>query len=210
MLKERGDSADIVVESPIFGYTLVADAKVFRMSRTAKNPKDFKINALSGWRKEADFAVLCSPLHQYPKSHSQLYAQALENNVCIISWEHLLFMLKNKVKESSKVTLSPLWDFSRVLSTKTVVADRKRNFINEVNQQFLSIIKGTDTDFNDFLSSQINILRLRGDDEKNYWEKEKDRILKFSKKQAIIELISSMKINEKIKQIEVYIDGLNN
>ena len=32
VLRERADSADVLAESPIHGYTLVADAKAFRMS----------------------------------------------------------------------------------------------------------------------------------------------------------------------------------
>ena len=33
-------------------YSLVADAKAFRLSRTAKNQKDFKVQAMDGlaWR----------------------------------------------------------------------------------------------------------------------------------------------------------------
>ena len=57
VLRERGDSADVIAESIIFGYTLAADAKSFRLSRTAKNQKDFKISALSVWRKDNDYAV---------------------------------------------------------------------------------------------------------------------------------------------------------
>lgn len=53
VLKERGDAADVFAESPIYGYTLVADAKAFRMSRTAKNQKDFKVSALSVWKKDS-------------------------------------------------------------------------------------------------------------------------------------------------------------
>ena len=52
VLRERGDSADVLAESRIHGYTLVADAKSFRMSRTAINQKDFKVAALSGWRRD--------------------------------------------------------------------------------------------------------------------------------------------------------------
>ena len=43
VLKTRGNSADVYAESKIHKYSLVADAKSFRMSRTAKNQKDFKI-----------------------------------------------------------------------------------------------------------------------------------------------------------------------
>ena len=38
-VNERGNSADIIARSN-HGYTLVADAKTFRLSRTAKNQKD--------------------------------------------------------------------------------------------------------------------------------------------------------------------------
>ncbi|MGB6469600.1 MAG: HindIII family type II restriction endonuclease, partial [Candidatus Acidiferrales bacterium] len=40
VLTERADSAD--VEAVAANYSLVADAKAFRLSRTAKNQKDFK------------------------------------------------------------------------------------------------------------------------------------------------------------------------
>lgn len=83
VLRERSDSADVMAESKFFDYTLVADAKAFRLSRTAKNQKDFKVTALSGWRKDNDFAVLCAPYFQYPVKNSQIYSQALENNVCL-------------------------------------------------------------------------------------------------------------------------------
>ena len=80
VLKERGDSADVLAESSIHGYTFVADAKAFRMSRTAKNQKDFKVVVLSGWRKDADYAVLCAPYFQYPSKSGQIYAQAINHN----------------------------------------------------------------------------------------------------------------------------------
>ncbi|MCL1880593.1 MAG: HindIII family type II restriction endonuclease [Oscillospiraceae bacterium] len=47
VLIERADSADVIAESNIHGYTLVADAKAFRLSRTAKNQKDFETLLLS-------------------------------------------------------------------------------------------------------------------------------------------------------------------
>jgi type II restriction enzyme len=75
LIKARANSADAQAESPIHGYTLVADAKAFRMTRTAKNQKDYKIAALSGWRHGSEYAVLCAPFFHYPKTTSQIYAQ---------------------------------------------------------------------------------------------------------------------------------------
>ncbi len=120
VLKERGDSADVQAESIIHGYTLVADAKAFRMSRTAKNQKDFKVVALSGWRKDADYAVLCCPYFQYPTKTSQIYAQALTHNVCLFSWEHLIFLIENGIKESEMLSLASLWGFCNSYSHQYV------------------------------------------------------------------------------------------
>lgn len=100
VLTARGDSADVIAESPIFGYVLVADAKAFRLSRTAKNQKDFKVAALSSWRQDADYAVLCAPYFHYPSQSNQIYAQALQNNVCLLSWEHLIFLVQHKIREN--------------------------------------------------------------------------------------------------------------
>jgi hypothetical protein len=108
VLKERGDSADVLAESPIHGYTLVADAKAFRMSRTAKNQKDFKIAALSGWRKDSEYAVLCSPYFQYPSKNSQIYVQAISHNVCLLSWEHLIFLLEHCIKETQALSFAKI------------------------------------------------------------------------------------------------------
>ena len=48
VLKGRNDVAD--VECVCDRYSFVADAKAFRLSRTAKNQKDFKIQALDNWK----------------------------------------------------------------------------------------------------------------------------------------------------------------
>ncbi|WP_164177134.1 HindIII family type II restriction endonuclease, partial [Streptococcus pneumoniae] len=57
-LEQRGNAGDVIALSKEFNYGLVADAKSFRLSRTAKNQKDFKVKALSEWREDKDYAVL--------------------------------------------------------------------------------------------------------------------------------------------------------
>lgn len=49
VIKERADVADVEA----FGkdYSFVADAKAFRLSRTAKNQKDFKVQAMHRWKR---------------------------------------------------------------------------------------------------------------------------------------------------------------
>ena len=90
VLTERADAAD--VEAVCRDYSFVADAKVFRLSRTAKNQKDFKdfkVQAMDGWKRGKPFAMVVCPLYQLPSKNSQIYEQAAARNVCIFSYSHL-------------------------------------------------------------------------------------------------------------------------
>lgn len=208
VLKERGDSADVLAESSIHGYTLVADAKAFRMSRTAKNQKDFKVVALSGWRQDSDYAVLCSPYFQYPTKSSQIYSQAISHNVCLLSWEHLIFLIENGIKETADTSFSPLWAFCDAYSHEVLCSDMKKCFIPKFNATVLELIGLSDELFVNQLKKQIATISERGNQEKLFWQEEIKRIEHYSREEAISELIKAKKIHEKIAQIDTYIKGL--
>lgn len=208
VLKERGDSADVLVESPIYGYTLVADAKAFRMSRTAKNQKDFKVVALSGWRKDSEYAVLCSPYFQYPSKSSQIYSQAIDHNVCLLSWEHLIFLIENGIKETTDFSFSPLWAFCDTYSHEVLHSDMKKCFISQFNATLLKLIELSNELLVNQLKRQIVTISERGNQEKLFWQEEIKKIECYSREEAISELIKAKKIHEKIVQIDTYIKGL--
>lgn len=208
VLRERGDSADVLAESPIHGYTLVADAKAFRMSRTAKNQKDFKVVALSGWRRDAEYAVLCSPYFQYPLNTSQIYTQAIQNNVCLFSWEHFIFLIRNGVKETVKLDLSGIWGFCDQYSHKIPCSDMKKCFLKPLNETLLQLLSLDKNLLADIFNTQIRTITKRGFQERTFWQDEIKKIEAYTKEEAITELIKSKKIREKIFQIDLYVKGL--
>jgi hypothetical protein len=91
VLKERADAAD--VEAFAKDYSFVADAKAFRLSRTAKNQKDFKVQAMHSWKRGKPFAMVVCPIYQLPTSSSQIYQQATTQNVCVFTYSHLALLL---------------------------------------------------------------------------------------------------------------------
>ena len=208
VLKERGDSADVLAESSIHGYTLVADAKAFRMSRTAKNQKDFKVVALSGWRKDSEYAVLCSPYFQYPSKSSQIYAQAINHNVCLLSWEHLIFLIEHGIKETANISFASLWAFCDIYSHEVLCSDMKKCFIPQFNIALLKLIGLSHELLINQLKQQIITISERGNQEKLFWQEEIRKIESYSREEAIGELIKAKKIHEKIVQIDTYIRGL--
>jgi hypothetical protein len=119
-------------------------------------------------------------------------------------------MIKHGIKESFACNLSTLWNYGEELSHIVVVADKKKRFLEDYNRIFLSALGCQPEDYVNTLVNQIAIIEKRGLVEKTFWENEKTNILQYSRKQAIKELIRSKKIEEKIQQIEQYVEGLRN
>lgn len=208
VLKERGNSADVIAESPVFGYTLVADAKAFRLSRTAKNQKDYKVAALSSWRQDAEYAVLCAPYFHYPTQTSQIYTQALQHNVCLLSWEHLIFLIRYGIKESPQLDLSPVWNFCDTFSHAVLCSDMNRCFLDRFDIALLSATGLERNELFPVFQAQISAIVERSKAEKEFWHNETEKIKRYSREQATRELIAEKKIPQKIAQIDRFLRGL--
>lgn len=208
VLRERSNSADVEAVSRFHNYSLVGDAKSFRLSRTAKNQKDFKVESMAHWRGDNDYAVLVCPYFQYPKSMSQIYGQALNNNIALFSWEYFFILIKNDIKETEKINLSSLWTQSEFIGRDTTVADKNNCFFPQQNKNFCECIKLSDKIFAEQMSSFKQSIIERGEAEIDYWRQRIETIKMYSKQQAITELISALKLNEKINAIIKFTDSL--
>ena len=207
---ERANCADVVAKSKIHKYSLVADAKAFRLSRTAKNQKDFKVKSMVDWKGGHDYSVLVCPFYQYPRNRSQIYGQALDGNVCLLSWEHLVLFLENNIKETKRLSLRKLWNISDELSSKVTVKnkDRNTNFHQDGNLLIQKHVGLKEDIFGGVFELCRKVTVARGRSEIKFWKSEIDRINGFTRKQAITELLDSMKIGKKISTIQKYIDSL--
>lgn len=205
----RGDTADVLAKSAYHNYTLVADAKAFRLSRTAKNQKDFKVESMDGWRHDNDYAVLCCPYFQYPKRKSAIYKQSIDKNVSLLSWEHFSFLIKNNIKETVNLNLSELWNYGAQKAKITTVATADTCFLEEQNKFIESYLHlGQNSLENEFkLLKKVTINRCTT--EIAFWERKIDEIKKYDKQQAIDYLIESLKLREKISTIRKYREDLS-
>ena len=211
-LDERADSADIIAESRAgYNYSLVADAKCFRLSRTAKNQKDFKVSNLSDWRgSENEYAVLVAPYFQYPQNTSQIYSKALENNVCLLTWEHISIMLDKDIKESEKFSLESLWNASQMIARDKTLAfvNAKLCFLPKIDGYVAKKVGMSEIDFLRLLNEYKDIIVNRGEFEIEYWNDCIADIRKYTREEAIEELIKAKKLYEKISVIRAYIEKL--
>ena len=208
VIKERANCADVVVKSYFHGYSLVADAKSFRLSRTAKNQKDFKVESMVHWKGDNDFSVLCCPYFQYPKQKSQIYGQALNGNVSLFSWEYFCILLKKEIKETEKNNLSILWNISNIISEKTTVHNKNTCFLNQQNHFIQKVAGLSDKEFENLVFSFKENIIKRGNEEIDFWKKRIEEIKHYSRDRAIDMLIKSLKLNEKISAIQDYLNQI--
>ncbi|MBF0344452.1 MAG: HindIII family type II restriction endonuclease [Nitrospirae bacterium] len=208
--KERANCADVTGKSPIHGYSFICDAKAFRLSRTAKNQKDFKVNSMLAWRGEHNYAILVCPFFQYPKSNSQIYGQALDGNICLISWEHISFLLDRGIEESKSVNLSNIWNISERLGESVTIKDKNKN-INFHEKGNKLICSDLSIDYEImilyFSNCKISIVN-RGEDEIKFWEKHIEDIKTYDREKALRELIIALKLKEKVNTISRFINTL--
>lgn len=208
VLTQRADCADIVAQSHYHRYSLVGDAKAFRLSRTAKNAKDFKVTSMAHWRGDCDYSVLACPYYQYPKSNSQIYKDALDNNISLFSWEYLYILLKEGVKEDASTNIKELFNQSAVIANGTTVGNAKVNFLIQQNKNIADIIKMPQSKFISYFDDIKNILVKRGYTEISYYEGEINRVKQLNREDAINELLKSMKLDSKISTIKQFIEQI--
>lgn len=209
VLRERSNCADIIAQSKYHGYSLVGDAKAFRLSRTAKNAKDFKVDSMVQWRGDNDYSVLACPYYQYPKSNSQIYKSALDGNVALFSWEYLYILLSSHIKETSNFNLSDLWNQSAIIRRNVTVEESNKSFIRQQDSNLLNITGISEASFNQLFSQIKTMIIERGNCEIRHYEDEINRIRQLDRETAIEELIVCLKIDSKIDTIRTFINQIN-
>lgn len=208
VLRERSNCADIIAQSKFHGYSLVGDAKAFRLSRTAKNAKDFKVESMVHWRGDCDYAVLTCPYFQYPKSNSQIYKSALDGNVALFSWEYLYILLSEKTKESQDFNLCTLWNQSAIIGRNVTVEDANNSFLRQQDANIQTFTEISSDRFDSLFSRIKEGIAARGNTEIQYFMNEISRIRNLDKDAAIQELIRSLKLDTKIETIRNFINSL--
>ncbi len=196
VLRARGDSADVFGRT--HNYSIVGDAKAFRLSRTAKNQKDFKVQALDDWRKSNTYACLVSPLYQYPQRASQIYEQAIERNVTLLSYTHLKFLLDCTDGQN----LDSLWCISSELS-KSKNAQQYWEAVDETTREIAGESEET---LIGYKQETIDTIKQLGKEGIDYWETRIADYKKLSQEEAVARLIKAEKVEAKIGTIKKAID----
>ncbi|KKL09833.1 hypothetical protein LCGC14_2561920 [marine sediment metagenome] len=200
VLLERADAADVECVSE--AYSFVADAKAFRLSRTAKNQKDFKVQAMDTWKRGKPYAMIVCPIYQLPTRTSQIYQQASTRSVCVFSYTHLLVLLRYCLGTRSNDKVLQL--LNQIFKTVDALNPTKNALsywgaINSVILDFDSSIRYIWIEEKKASEESIFIAK---EEALNYLASERERMMRFTKEEAIRESIKSSKIDNKIRTVK--------
>ena len=190
VLMERTDAAD--VECVCDGYSFVADAKAFRLSRTAKNQKDFKVQALDNWKNGKPYAMVVSPVYQLPSRTSQIYQQAIARSVCVYTYTHLACHVQCAERDGARSGTGLLHDvFSSVeamLPTKNA-----SEYWQAVNGVLLDGLNTSELWRNEKIAL-LESIEVAREDALRALAEERARIMCLSRQDAIREVLDAQRL----------------
>jgi hypothetical protein len=204
VLKERADAADVEIFAK--NYSFVADAKAFRLSRTAKNQKDFKVQAMHGWKRGKPYAMVVCPIHQLPNTSSQIYQQATTQNVCIFTYSHLALLLafSEKVgKQKSQDLLQQIFETIPALNPSKNASD----YWFAINRTMLSFSKNLEPLWNIEKEVATESIQVAKEEALTFLAKEREKIMRMNHQEALNELLKVHKIESRIKTIQAVSDN---
>ena len=196
VLTERTDAAD--VECVCDSYSFVADAKAFRLSRSAKNQKDFKIQALDNWKHGKPYAMVVCPVYQLPSRTSQIYQQAAARSVCVYTYTHLAFLVRH-VEDANAGTSLLQEVFSSVeamLPTKSA-----HDYWQAVNGVLLRR-RGSAPLWREEKLALLESIAIAKEEALTFLASERQRIMGFSREQAIREVLAGRKLDARVDAVE--------
>lgn len=196
VLTERTDAAD--VECVCDSYSFVADAKAFRLSRTAKNQKDFKIQALDNWKHGKPYAMVVCPVYQLPSRTSQIYQQAIARSVCVSTYTHLAFLVRHVEDANSGISVlqEVFLSVEALLPTKSA-----HDYWQAVNGVLLRQ-RGSAALWREEKLALLESIETAKEEALTFLAQERERIMRFSREQAIREVLVGRKLDARIGAVE--------
>ncbi|NCD10396.1 MAG: HindIII family type II restriction endonuclease [Negativicutes bacterium] len=204
VLKERGDAAD--VEAFATDYSFVADAKAFRLSRTAKNQKDFKIQAMDGWKRGKPFAMVVCPIYQLPTRASQIYAQSSSRNVCILTYSHLAMLVSYSAidgREKSEMLLHEIFKSIQALNPSKDASQ----YWSAINRTMLGFSKEIDELWKIEKQAASESIVIAKQHSLIFLATEREKIMRMSHEEAIKELMQVHKIESRMSVVNAVSDN---
>lgn len=204
IISSRADVAD--VEGFGKNFSFVADAKAFRLSRSAKNQKDFKVQAMDRWKHGKEHAMVVCPIYQLPTRSSQIYEQAITRNVCVFTYSHISLLVRYANEFGTDESESLLYKIFKIIPALNP-SKSSIDYWLAINKTILGHSNSISDLWRDekiAASESIDIAKIEA---LKYLASEREKIMRMTHAEAIGELVKRSNIENKIKIIKNITDN---
>ena len=198
VLGKRTDAAD--VECVCDTYDFVADAKAFRLSRTAKNQKDFKVQALDDWKHGKRYAMVVCPVYQLPFRTSQIYQQAASRSVCICTYTHLSCLVRFADVSGQDAAIDLLR--CMFVSIEAMLPSKNANEYWQIVNGVVLSRDGMSAIWREEKIALLESVEIARREALGFLAEERERIMKLSRQEAIREVLNGRKLDARIRAVE--------
>lgn len=136
-------------------------------------------------------------MSQYPSGSSQIYYQAEERNVTLLSYIHLRFLLDHSVH----VSLRDLWEIPGSLKP----AKEARRYWEAIDEVIVALTGTDSARLKEYKHLEARITKEVGEEGISYWETIIESYRSLPQEEAVKRLIKAEKIEEKIRTIKTAI-----
>lgn len=198
VLSERGDAADVEVFAE--DYSFVADAKAFRLSRTAKNAKDFKITSMDVWKRGKPYAIVICPIYQLPIRSSQIYSQATTRNVCIATYSYLSLLVSVAININLDTAQKVIENVFKAVEELKPSKDALP-YWTTVNRAILSAHPSIKELWMNEKQAAAEGLIVAKEIALTFLAAERERIMRMSHQEALMELVRIQRVESRVQTI---------
>ncbi|MEO0042482.1 MAG: hypothetical protein RL329_1930 [Bacteroidota bacterium] len=141
---------------------------------------------------------MVAPLTQYPNKKSQIYAQAIDKNVTLLSYTHLNFLLDFYAYQD----LERIWQTGQRLQNN--LGQNRENsdlYWAAIDDMVVNCVGKTIQDLNHYKWLETTKTKTVGQEGIDFWNDKIAYFNELSKEEAIQLLIKSEKIESKIRTI---------
>jgi hypothetical protein len=108
------------------------------------------------------------------------------------------------------LNISKLWKISFILSANINIAEKNNCFLWDQDIIIRSFLGLGENVFNEYFKKYRKNIIGRGENEIQYWENKIVEIKQYTREKAIEELLTALKLNERITSIKKYVYSLRN
>lgn len=199
VLKERANVADVECVTDDYGF--VADAKAFRLSRTAKNQKDFKVQAMDDWKHGKPYAMVVCPVYQLPSRTSQIYKQAAERSVCIATYTHLAVLVRYAQVSTRNKAMELIHEVFRTVEAMNP-SKNAASYWQTVNRTLLDFDGVIGAIWRDEKLASNEAIGISKEEALTFLAAERERIMRLSRADAIKEVLKWRTVDNKVQKVQ--------